>query len=119
MQNLIAVLTLSVALAPVASSAVPCELSDSDRIEIKSVIEKYRTSWLKDDAKGVQDTFTEDAALLPHHGDKPVVGKPAIIAYWWPSGASPAGIDRLEITSEAIDGDCNVAYVRGHDSVWW
>jgi uncharacterized protein (TIGR02246 family) len=106
-------------LGSLPAVASPCEFTSADKQAIQAVVEKYRTSWLAGDAAGVQSTFSEDAVLLPHHGDPPVVGLKAIREYWWPAGASPTPITKLEITTEAFGGDCNIAFVRGHDSVSW
>jgi len=92
---------------------------EADKTAIKAVMENYRTSWLKGDARGVQNTFTEDAVLLPADGGKPVVGKKAIIAYWWPSGAPPTPVLELNITVDEVDGECGLAYARGTDEVAW
>jgi len=106
-------------LCSLHAGATPCEFTSADKQAIQAVVEKYRTSWLAGDATGVQSTFSEDAVLLPHHGDPPVVGLKAIREYWWPAGAPPTPITKLEITTEAFGGDCNLAFVRGHDSVSW
>lgn len=113
------VVLLLVLLCSLPAAASPCEFTAADEHAIRTVIEKYRSSWLSGDAEGVQSTFSEDAVLLPHHGGTPVVGLKAIKEYWWPAGAPPTPITKLEITTEAFGGDCNVAFVRGHDSVAW
>src|SRR5262249_36069096 len=82
---------------------------------VRAVLETYRTSWLRGDAEGVLGTFTSDAVLLPAHGAGPVVGMEAIRRYWWPAGAPPTTITRLEITVEQIGGDCRLAYAQGRD----
>src|SRR5215468_552960 len=80
-------------------------LTGHDRTSIRNVIEKYRTSWLAGDAEGVMSTFTEDAVLLPAQGSAPVVGRDAIRKYWWPAGAPPTTITKLNITYEEMDGE--------------
>lgn len=112
-------LLLLLTLYPRAASARACELTAADKDAIRAVMEKYRTSWLSGNAAGVQSTFADDAVLLPHHGDAAVVGLNAIKEYWWPAGAPPTPITKLEITTEAFGGSCEVAFVRGHDSVGW
>lgn len=94
-------------------------LTEQDRTAIRSVIEKYRTSWLAGDAEGVMSTLTEDAVLLPAQGSAPVVGREAIRKYWWPAGSPPTTITKLNITYEEIGGECGTAYARGRDEVGW
>ena len=94
-------------------------LSTRDATAIRAVIEGYRTSWLRGDARGVLATFTPDAVLLPAHGARPVVGTTAITNYWWPADGPPFTITRLEITVDALEGDCRIAYAYGRDDVAW
>ena len=113
-------LTLCLLTAPLAlTAAADCVLATSDRAAIAGVMEKYRTSWLKSDAAGVLNTFSEDAVLLPHHGGAAVKGITAIKAFWWPADAPATSLTQLEITTEEFGGDCHFAFVRGHDSVAW
>ncbi len=85
-------------------------LTEHDRTSIRNVIEKYRTSWLAGDAEGVMSTFTEDAVLLPAQGSAPVVGREAIRKYWWPAGAPPTTVTKLNITYEEMGGECGTAF---------
>src|ERR671924_1817178 len=59
------------------------ELSADDEKAIRTTIEAYRTMWLANDVKGVLNTFTDDAVLLPAHGAPAVVGMSAIEKYWF------------------------------------
>ena len=112
---------LILACATVWSETPECSatLSAQDATAIRRVIEAYRTSWLRGDAKGVLETLTPDAVLLPAHGAPPVVGTAAITKYWWPPEAPPTKITKLEITTEDIQGDCRIASVHGRDDVGW
>src|SRR5262245_25926444 len=115
-------LALALCLSQAAvTEPASCEdaLSPRDEIAVRAVLETYRTSWLRGDAEGVLGTFTSDAVLLPAHGAGPVVGMEAIRRYWWPAGAPPTTITRLEITVEQIGGDCRLAYAHGRDDVEW
>ena len=112
---------LILACAPAWSESPECSatLSARDVAAIRGVIEAYRTSWLRGDEKGVLETFAPDAALLPAHGGAAVVGTAAIRNYWFPPGAPPTTITKLEITTDGLEGDCRIAYVHGHDDVGW
>jgi uncharacterized protein (TIGR02246 family) len=90
-----------------------------DAQAVRDAIEAYRNAWLRGDAEAVLATLTKDAVLLPAHGAPPVIGTAAIREYWWPAGASPTTITKLNITIEGVGGDCRVAYAHGHDDVWW
>jgi uncharacterized protein (TIGR02246 family) len=115
----VAILILSCTCAWSADSECSAILSPQDITAIRAVMEAYRTSWLRGDAKGVLDTFTPDAVLLPAHGARPVIGTAAIAKYWWPPEGPPTKITKLEISIEGLDGDCRVAYVHGKDDVAW
>jgi len=94
-------------------------LSDADAAKVRAVVEAYRAAWLRGDAEGVMKTLTEDAVLLPAHGALPIVGREAIAKYWWPTGAPPGKVTRLDITVEGLAGDCATAYSHGRDDVAW
>jgi len=101
-----------------ASSGIP-ELTQTDVAAIHATVEAYRQSWLAGDAEGVLRTFTEDAVLLPHHGDPPVVGIAAIRSYWFAPGGPPTTITELALTIEQTSGHAGLAFVLGKDSVAW
>jgi len=103
------------------NAAVDCNatFSQADIQNIKQTIETYRSGWLAGNPTAVQSTFDKNAVLLPHHGDRPVVGIEAIKSYWWPKAAPATKIVRLEITFDEIGGDGCYAFVRGNDSVEW
>ena len=119
MAMLAAVLTLVSLLSSAEGSDCSATLSAKDTAAIRAVIEAYRTSWLRGDARGVLATLAPDAVLLPAHGAPPVVGTAAITAYWWPPQAPAFEITKLDITIEGIQGDCRIASVYGHDDVAW
>jgi len=117
-----AIILATIALSPnKLNAAESCDptLSAGDIKNIKQTIEAYRIGWLQGDPGGVQNTFDKDAVLIPHHGDRPVVGIEAIKSYWWPKNASTTKIVRLDITIDEIGGDGCYAFVRGNDSVEW
>ena len=94
-------------------------LSAGDAAAIRTVIEAYRSAWLRGDARGVLDTLTPDAVLLPAHGAAPIVGTAAITRYWWPAGAPPAKVTRLDITVDGLEGGGDFASAYGRDDVEW
>jgi ketosteroid isomerase-like protein len=106
---------LLAACACESATAAECTgaLADHDVQAIRAVIEAYRTAWLRGDEKGVLATFTSDAVLLPAHGAPRVAGTPAITNYWWPPEAPATTITKLDITVEAVEGNCGVASLIG------
>ena len=120
-RSLASMATLVLACGTASSEPSECSavISSGDAAAIRGVMEAYRTSWLRGDEKGVIETFAPDAVLLPAHGASAVAGIAAIRSYWFPSGAAPTTITKLEITTEGLEGDCRIAYVHGHDDVAW
>jgi uncharacterized protein (TIGR02246 family) len=110
-------------LAAVAATASPAPSSTTssaaDAAAIRAVIDAYRNAWLRGDARGVMETLTPDAVLLPAHGAPPVAGGAAIERYWWPPASPPATITRLDVTIENVEVVGGLASVYGHDDVEW
>jgi len=94
-------------------------LSDEDIAKIKKVHARYEETWLKGDATGVLELFTEDCVLLPPHADKPRIGQQGLKDFWFPPNAPKTTITKLIVTPENIGGDGQVAYVWGTDEVAW
>jgi len=94
-------------------------LTPNDENAIKATIEAYRTAWLANDAKGVLQTFTDDAVLMPAHGTPAVVGIRAIEKYWFTPGGPSTTVTGLDITVDQISGNRALAFARGLDSVVW
>ena len=67
-------------------------LSLDDEKAIRASIEAYRTAWLANDPQGVLRTFSDDAVLLPAHGQPAVAGLAAIEKYWFAPGGPPTTI---------------------------
>lgn len=86
-------------------------------VKIKMVCEAYRTGWLANDADAVLNLFAEDAVLLPHHGDKPVIGKSAIRNFWWPPDAAPATVRTFQATMDEVRVSGDIGYVWGEFSL--
>lgn len=74
--------------------------SAADVSDLRAVNEAYRAAWLAGDSAAVLRLFAPDAVLLPHHGDPPVVGLPAVRAFWWPPDAPPTTVTTLDITTD-------------------
>ena len=111
---------LSLAAVVYAVGTVKTEgLRSTDVSAIRAVLERYRASWLANDAEGIRGTFTPDAVLMPHHGVAPVVGMAAINQFWWPANASKTTIVKFVQTVDEVDGSGSLAYLRGRSEVAW
>jgi uncharacterized protein (TIGR02246 family) len=74
---------------------------------------------LRNDEAGVLGVFTDDAVIMPHHGDEPRVGMAAIKAFWFPASAAPTKIMKFELKTDEIGGTGDIAYARGHFTLAW
>jgi uncharacterized protein (TIGR02246 family) len=105
---------ITVLLSLACRSGVSRKDNAADARSLRAVNEAYRLAWLAGDSAGVLRLFAPDAVLLPHHGDPPVVGLPAIRGFWWPPDATPTTITSLEITTDGaeVSGDQGVLWGR-------
>ena len=94
-------------------------LSDSDIAQIREVHKRYESTWLNGDNDGVRALFTDDSVLLPPHSGTPRIGRSGMDAFWFPPGAPPTKVTRLELIIKDIGGDSKIAYVWGTDEVAW
>ena len=94
-------------------------LQSSDKVAITAVLERYRTAWLRGDAGGVMQTFTDSSVLSPAGGAEPVIGLEKIKEFWWPKDGPETKILQLDISVDEIEGDTCFAFARGSDTVAW
>ena len=97
----------------------PCAPAPEDLAAIRSVHSKYRDAWMAADPRAVLAVFTEDAVLLPHHGDDPVIGRAAMERFWWPPASPPFTLTRMEVTVDDAGADCRIGWARGRDQIAW
>lgn len=95
------------------------QLTQVDEKAIRATIEAYRKAWLANDAKGVLKTFTDDAVLLPAHGNPAVEGIAAIERYWFAPGGPATTVTVLNITVDQVRGNGILAFALGLDEVGW
>jgi uncharacterized protein (TIGR02246 family) len=95
------------------------KLSDSDIAQIREVHKRYESTWLSGDSDGVRALFTDDSVLLPPHSGTPRIGRAGMDAFWFPAGAPPTKVTKLEVIIKDIGGDGQIAYVWGTDEVAW
>ena len=97
---------------------VHAESRDSQKEDVRKVLEEYRLAWLANDENRVMKTLTQDAILMPASSKSVIEGDRAIRAYWWPAG-SPFTIDEFTQPILEVFSCDGLGYVRGTSSVTW
>lgn len=93
-------------------------LTAGDSTAIEEVRAAYVRAWLAGDTAGVLATLDTGAVLLPP-GRPPVIGHPAVRAYWWPTDGSRTTITGFTWTLEELAGTPRLAFTRGVSTVAW
>lgn len=96
----------------------PEALTAQDSTAIEAVRAGYVRAWLAGDTSGVLATLDADAVLLPP-GRPPVIGEPAIRAFWWPTDGSRTTITAFTWTLEELGGTPRLAFTRGVSTLTW
>ncbi len=96
----------------------PLALSPQDSTAIEAVRAEYVRAWLAGDTAGVLATLHAGAVLLPP-GRPPVIGEPAIRAFWWPTDGSRTTITAFTWTLEELGGTPRLAFTRGVSTLAW
>lgn len=109
------------AIALIALAIAPLVLADEqgDREALRALDQAYAAEWIAGDADGVLNLFTDDATLVPHHGDPPIKGRKAMREFWFsPDYAPTLIVEWRRIPTEIIVlGDTGV--VRGRARLAW
>ena len=92
---------------------------DHDIKALRGLDQAYANEWKEGDAEGVLALFTEDATLVPHHGDAPIKGQEAMRSFWFNPEYPPTLVTewRREIREIFVSGDVGV--VRGRARLVW
>ena len=90
-----------------------------DVAELRALDQAYVAGWMEGDADGVMALFTDDATLVPHHGDAPIKGHEAIRDVWFNPDYAPTVVPewRRESAEIFVSGDMGV--VRGRTRLVW
>jgi hypothetical protein len=77
----------------------------SDEAALRALDQAYVAEWMAGDADGVMALFTEDATLVPHHGDQPIKGHDAIRYFWFNPDYAPTIVPEWRIRMLTWNGD--------------
>jgi uncharacterized protein (TIGR02246 family) len=100
-----------------STSPSSSSLTNADIEAITAVNLSYASAWLLDDRELILSLFTDEAVLLPHHGDPPVIGVAAIRGHFWPADAAPFQITSFTMDPVEISGSGDHAATWGKVSI--
>lgn len=113
----------SIAPATVIVALAMCQaaLSNEQRDDaaLRALDQAYAAEWIEGDADGVMALFTEDATLVPHHGDQPIKGQDAIRSFWFNPDYPPTVIREWRREPAEIFVSGNTGVVRGRARLVW
>ena len=111
--------TILLVVIIMAASNPLLAVESEDITSLRALDQSYATEWLEGDADGVMALFTDDATLVPHHGDDPIKGHAAIRNFWFDPAYPPTVIPSWarEPAEFFISGDVGV--VRGTARLVW
>ena len=91
----------------------------ADMAALQALDQAYAMEWIEGDADGVMALFTDDATIVPHHGDDPIKGHEAIRNFWFNPDYPPTIVPawRREPREIFVLGDVGV--VRGRARLVW
>lgn len=110
-------LTTLLATAVIGGVAVADEEADIEAL--RTLDQAYALEWIDGNADGVMALFTDNATLVPHHGDAPIKGEEAIKEFWFDPSYAPTVVPewRREPVEIFVIGDTGV--VRGRSRLVW
>ena len=90
-----------------------------DAEALKALDQAYVDAWMAGDADGVMTLFTEDATLVPHHGDTPILGKKAIRNFWFDPSYPPTVIPQWQRKPLEVIVEDDIGILRGRARLVW
>ena len=90
-----------------------------DIVALRALDQAYAAEWIEGDADGVMTLFTEDATLVPHHGDAPIKGHEAIRDFWFNPDYAPTVIPEWQREPAEIFVSGDMGVVRGRARLVW
>jgi len=90
-----------------------------DLAALRALDQAYAAEWIEGDDNGVMALFTEDATLVPHHGDAPIKGREAIRAFWFNPDYPPTVVPEWRREAKEFFVSGGVGVVRGRARLVW
>ena len=106
----------ALAIAGCTPASPAPEFTAADERAVRAVDSAYVAAWLLDDTTGVMNTLAPDAVLMPA-GQRILPSPNAIRTFWWPSDSSHTRILTFQRTIDEVEGDADIAWMRGTDSL--
>lgn len=106
------------ALLTAGCQSLPVD-EQADITALRALDQAYASHWMAGDADAVMALFTEDATLVPHHGDTPIAGKSAIRGFWFNPSYPPTVVPAWTREAQEIFVSGNVGIVRGRARLTW
>lgn len=91
----------------------------SDIKALEALDQAYAREWIEGDADGVMALFTDDATLVPHHGDPSIKGRVAIRNFWFSPEYPPTVVAEWTRTAHEYFVEGDVGIVRGRAFLVW
>ena len=108
--------TAAFILACASSSPRSPQWTTADERAIRAVDSTYVAAWLRDDTSAVMNTMARDVVLMPA-GQHPLATPNDIRGFWWPADGSHTRILTFARRIDEIEGQGDVAWVRGTDTL--
>ena len=112
-------LVYAVVFAFALASAAFAGEREADVAALKALDQAYAATWKAGDADAVMALFTEDATLVPHHGDAPISGADAIRQFWFDPSYPPTVVPAWTREPKEVLVFDNVGVVRGRADLTW
>jgi len=119
MRTLILLLVISAGQSALLNAQQPAAKQQSAaRAEIRALDSAFVAAWARDDTASVLALFADDAVLMPPNA-KPITGRAAIKAWWWPTDGSHTRILSFERHQDEIGTAGDLAFLRATSSLKW
>jgi uncharacterized protein (TIGR02246 family) len=112
-------LTVAMLLALLLASTAVTARETDDVAALEALDQAYRTTWMAGDADDVMALFTEDATLVPHHGDDPIKGREAIRDFWFNPDYPPTVVPEWTREPKEVFVSGDVGVLRGRGRLTW
>ena len=92
---------------------------EQDKAALLALDQAYASEWMTGDADSVMALFTDDATLVPHHGDTPIEGNESIRDFWFNPDYPPTVVPEWPREAKEVFVLGDVGVVRGRAGLVW